>query len=78
MIIDCVRITQLGREYSTKRSAFGKLLRDHPLHVQTLSRMEVIPDLRYRTVPTASGVYTATSAMVASKVIPSRWRYGWS
>ncbi|XP_017541988.2 acyl-CoA dehydrogenase family member 11-like isoform X2 [Pygocentrus nattereri] len=35
------RITQLGREYSTKRSVFGKLLKDHPLHVQTLSRMEV-------------------------------------
>ncbi|MCJ8748279.1 hypothetical protein PDJAM_G00163540 [Pangasius djambal] len=35
------RITQLGREYSTKRSVFGKLLKDHPLHVQTLSRLEV-------------------------------------
>ncbi|XP_053332439.1 acyl-CoA dehydrogenase family member 11-like isoform X1 [Clarias gariepinus] len=35
------RITQLGREYSTKRHVFGKLLKDHPLHVQTLSRLEV-------------------------------------
>ncbi|XP_060755354.1 acyl-CoA dehydrogenase family member 11-like [Neoarius graeffei] len=35
------RIIQLGREYSTKRSVFGKLLKDHPLHVQTLSRLEV-------------------------------------
>lgn len=35
------RIIQLGREYATKRSVFGKLLKDHPLHVQTLSRLEV-------------------------------------
>ncbi|GAA6084574.1 acyl-CoA dehydrogenase family member 11-like isoform X1 [Tachysurus ichikawai] len=35
------RITQLGREYSTKRKVFGKLLKDHPLHVQTLSRLEI-------------------------------------
>ncbi|XP_062866719.1 acyl-CoA dehydrogenase family member 11-like [Trichomycterus rosablanca] len=35
------RITQLSREYSTKRSVFGKLLKDQPLHVQTLGRLEV-------------------------------------
>ncbi|XP_066516306.1 acyl-CoA dehydrogenase family member 11-like [Hoplias malabaricus] len=35
------RVTQLSREYSTKRWAFGKLLKDHALHVQTLSRLEV-------------------------------------
>ncbi|XP_051993148.1 acyl-CoA dehydrogenase family member 11-like isoform X1 [Xyrauchen texanus] len=35
------RMCQLCREYSCKRSAFGKLLKDHPLHVQTLSRLEM-------------------------------------
>ncbi|XP_057187433.1 acyl-CoA dehydrogenase family member 11-like [Triplophysa rosa] len=35
------RMTQLCREYSCKRSVFGKLLKDHPLHIQTLSRLEV-------------------------------------
>ncbi|KAG9262910.1 acyl-CoA dehydrogenase family member 11-like [Astyanax mexicanus] len=35
------RIVQLSREYSNKRSVFGKLLKDHPLHVQTLTRLEV-------------------------------------
>uniref|UniRef100_A0AAY5EBX2 Acyl-CoA dehydrogenase/oxidase C-terminal domain-containing protein n=1 Tax=Electrophorus electricus TaxID=8005 RepID=A0AAY5EBX2_ELEEL len=35
------RITQLSREYSTKRSVFGMLLKDHSLHVQTLTRLEV-------------------------------------
>ncbi|XP_067296530.1 acyl-CoA dehydrogenase family member 11-like [Pseudorasbora parva] len=35
------RIIHLCREYACKRSVFGKLLKDHALHVQTLSRMEV-------------------------------------
>lgn len=35
------RILMLSRDYSTKRVAFGKYLADHPLHVQTLARMEV-------------------------------------
>ncbi|CAB1322021.1 unnamed protein product [Coregonus sp. 'balchen'] len=35
------RVLQLARDYATRRSAFGKLLRDHPLHMQTLARMEV-------------------------------------
>ncbi|KAL1281645.1 hypothetical protein QQF64_000448 [Cirrhinus molitorella] len=35
------RISHLCREYACKRSAFGKLLKDHALHVQTLSRLEV-------------------------------------
>ncbi|TRY86124.1 hypothetical protein DNTS_030199 [Danionella cerebrum] len=34
------RITQLCRDYACKRSVFGKLLKDHPLHTLTLSRME--------------------------------------
>eukprot|EP00064_Thunnus_orientalis_P016667 superscaffoldBa00003355_g16736 len=29
------------RDYATRRTAFGKLLKDHPLHMQTLARMEV-------------------------------------
>ncbi|KAA0721641.1 Acyl-CoA dehydrogenase family member 11 [Triplophysa tibetana] len=35
------RMIQLCREYSCKRSVFGKLLKDHSLHIQTLSRLEV-------------------------------------
>lgn len=38
----CVhRVVQLARDYATRRTAFGKLLKDHPLHLQTLARMEV-------------------------------------
>ncbi|KAM9393025.1 acyl-CoA dehydrogenase family member 11 isoform 2-T2 [Pholidichthys leucotaenia] len=35
------RVVQLARDYATRRTAFGKLLKDHPLHMQTLARMEV-------------------------------------
>ncbi|KAM6422824.1 acyl-CoA dehydrogenase family member 11-like isoform 2-T3 [Liasis olivaceus] len=35
------RIIHMARDYSTKREAFGKPLKDHPLHMQTLARMEV-------------------------------------
>ncbi|XP_066545546.1 acyl-CoA dehydrogenase family member 11 [Amia ocellicauda] len=35
------RILALGREYATKRFVFGKFLKDHPLHLQTMARMEV-------------------------------------
>uniref|UniRef100_A0A8C5X6A0 ACD11 dehydrogenase n=1 Tax=Malurus cyaneus samueli TaxID=2593467 RepID=A0A8C5X6A0_9PASS len=31
----------LSRDYARKRVAFGKLLKDHPLHVQTIARLEV-------------------------------------
>lgn len=31
----------LARDYATKREAFGKSLKEHPLHMQTLARMEV-------------------------------------
>lgn len=31
----------LSRDYARKRVAFGKLLKDHPLHMQTIARMEV-------------------------------------
>lgn len=38
----CVdRVVQLARDYATRRTAFGKLLKDHALHMQTLARMEV-------------------------------------
>lgn len=37
----CHRVVQLARDYATHRTAFGKLLKDHPLHMQTLARMEV-------------------------------------
>eukprot|EP00731_Ephydatia_muelleri_P022897 Em0015g480a len=35
------RFLQLSRDYSTKRVTFGSFLADHPLHMQTLARMEV-------------------------------------
>ncbi|XP_075773148.1 acyl-CoA dehydrogenase family member 11-like isoform X3 [Pelodiscus sinensis] len=35
------RVISLAREYAGKRLAFGKLLKDHPLHMQTLARLEV-------------------------------------
>ncbi|KAM6246688.1 acyl-CoA dehydrogenase family member 11-like [Porphyrio hochstetteri] len=35
------RMIGLSREYARRRVAFGKLLKDHPLHMQTLARMEV-------------------------------------
>ena len=31
----------LAQDYCMRRSVFGKLLVDHPLHMQTLARMEV-------------------------------------
>ena len=35
------RIISLARDYSHRRTAFGKLIRDHPLHVRTMAEMEV-------------------------------------
>ncbi|NWT74524.1 ACD11 dehydrogenase, partial [Prunella himalayana] len=35
------RMVSLSRDYACKRVAFGKLLKDHPLHMQTIARMEV-------------------------------------
>lgn len=35
------RMVSLARDYSTRRRAFGQVLKDYPLHMQTLSRMEV-------------------------------------
>ncbi|NXI10339.1 ACD11 dehydrogenase, partial [Irena cyanogastra] len=35
------RMISLSRNYACKRVAFGKLLKDHPLHMQTIARMEV-------------------------------------
>ncbi|NXV78760.1 ACD11 dehydrogenase, partial [Atlantisia rogersi] len=35
------RMIGLSREYARRRVAFGKHLKDHPLHMQTLARMEV-------------------------------------
>ncbi|NXP46761.1 ACD11 dehydrogenase, partial [Heliornis fulica] len=35
------RMISLSREYARRRVAFGKLLKDHALHMQTIARMEV-------------------------------------
>ncbi|GAB6025788.1 hypothetical protein CHUAL_011768 [Chamberlinius hualienensis] len=35
------RILNLGRDYATKRRAFGSLVIDYPLHMQTMARMEL-------------------------------------
>ena len=35
------RITNLARDYSTRREAFGKIIKDYPLHIKNLAKMEV-------------------------------------
>lgn len=35
------RMISLSREYARRRVAFGKLLKDHPLHMQMIAQMEV-------------------------------------
>ena len=35
------RIISLARDYSHRRVAFGKPIRNHPLHVRTLAEMEL-------------------------------------
>ncbi|XP_069475397.1 acyl-CoA dehydrogenase family member 11-like isoform X1 [Ambystoma mexicanum] len=35
------RVINLGREYASKRFVFGKFIKEHPLHMQTMARMEV-------------------------------------
>ncbi|XP_067406336.1 acyl-CoA dehydrogenase family member 11-like isoform X3 [Emydura macquarii macquarii] len=35
------RVLNLAREYASKRVVFGKLIKDHPLHMQTMARLEV-------------------------------------
>ncbi|XP_018411012.1 PREDICTED: acyl-CoA dehydrogenase family member 11-like [Nanorana parkeri] len=35
------RVINLAREYASKRFVFGNLIKDHPLHIQTMARMEV-------------------------------------
>uniref|UniRef100_A0A5F8H421 Acyl-CoA dehydrogenase family member 11-like n=1 Tax=Monodelphis domestica TaxID=13616 RepID=A0A5F8H421_MONDO len=35
------RIVFMARDYATQRFVFGKFIKDHPLHTQTLARMEV-------------------------------------
>ncbi|XP_069616229.1 acyl-CoA dehydrogenase family member 11-like [Ranitomeya imitator] len=35
------RVIYLARDYASKRFVFGNLIKDHPLHMQTIARMEV-------------------------------------
>ncbi|XP_060085995.1 acyl-CoA dehydrogenase family member 11-like [Ylistrum balloti] len=35
------RMVNTARDYSTRRSAFGNVLKSYPLHIQTLARLEV-------------------------------------
>ena len=35
------RIVNLARDYSNKRQAFGRTIKDYPLHMKTLANMEV-------------------------------------
>jgi alkylation response protein AidB-like acyl-CoA dehydrogenase len=39
--VNFFRIISLARDYSNRRVAFGKLIRNHPLHVRTLADMEL-------------------------------------
>ena len=47
----------LARDYSTKRMSFGKFLADHPLHMRTLSNMEVINHTHFITTNITTPVY---------------------
>jgi alkylation response protein AidB-like acyl-CoA dehydrogenase len=38
------RMVNMARDYSTRRQAFGSVLKDYPLHMQTLARMEVLEE----------------------------------
>ena len=35
------RIVNVAKDYARRRTAFGKAIADHPLHAQTLARLEV-------------------------------------
>lgn len=41
LIYRLCRIISLARDYSNRRAAFGKPIRNHPLHVRTLADMEL-------------------------------------
>lgn len=47
-LVPCFRIVSLARDYSTRRKTFGDYLKNYPLHVQTLARLEV--EIRAATV----------------------------
>lgn len=69
----CVhRVVQLARDYATRRTAFGKLLKDHPLHMQTLARMEVSWQGGEQTAQTRYKVSHHASPMPAFDM--DRWR----
>ncbi len=36
----CISLINLARDYGSKRKAFGKLINDHDLHLNTLASME--------------------------------------
>lgn len=63
-------MVQLARDYATRRTAFGKLLKDHPLHMQTLARMEV--NCRWVNKQTLFSVSHHALLMFASDT--DRWR----
>lgn len=53
------RVVQLARDYASRRSAFGKILKDHALHVQTLARMEARLSTKHH-----SGWHKVSSSLV--------------
>lgn len=64
----CVhRVVQLARDYATRRTAFGKLLKDHPLHIQTLARMEVSGRGAEQTTQTISNSASFPSRLTACR-----------
>ena len=44
-IVCIYRLSQLSRDYCTKREVFGNYLADNPLHMHTLAEMEVMHDI---------------------------------
>ena len=43
----CFRAIQLVKDYSKKRSAFGKVIQNHSLHTRTVANMEVCQTYLY-------------------------------
>ena len=63
-------ILLLSRDYSTKRVAFRKYIADHPLHTQTLARMEVSEYLIQIPLPPNNFVYSVfPTSLIFSGVV---------
>ena len=62
------RILTLAQEYANQRVAFGKYLRQHPLHAQTLSRMEVCRTNSSKTQPIILATFFVDISILAENL----------